>query len=599
MRRALQAVTLPRWLRRARDGVLAPGSRRRRAYDHAVALLRGGPAGAPLPPEAQYQAWLRRQRRPRQLRALRAEAARFAHRPLVSIVTPVYDVDEAWLRRCIASVQAQAYSRWELCLVDDGSTRPHVPAVLAEHAAQDPRIRTARHAENRGIIAASATALAMARGELVAFLDHDDELSPDALLEVVRVLQDGGDVDLIYSDEDKIDGQGQRVEPFFKPDWSPDLLLSMNYVCHLTVVRRALLEEVGGIRPGYEGSQDYDLLLRVTERARRIVHVPQVLYHWRKIPGSAAAEQNAKPYAFDAARRALTDAVRRRGIDASISMPFPGTYHVAYAVPDPPHVSIVIPTRDGVDLLRTCIESIQQKTTYSSYELLVVDNGSSDPATLEYFAEVREKHRVLPYPRPFNWSAINNFAVPHARGSVLLFMNNDMEVISPGWLEALVAHVQRPEVGVVGAKLLYPDGRLQHAGVVLGLGGIAGHGFRLLPGDARAYFHFPQVVRDVSAVTGACMMVRREVFDRLGGFDEQLRVAFNDIDFCLRASEAGHRIVYTPHAVLYHHESATRGPGHPPEEEAVMNRRWGQHLAEDPFYSPHLSLVSPGYQVKI
>lgn len=535
---------------------------------------------------------------PRDDARLREAAGRLEYRPLVSVVTPVYDIDEAWLRSCIESVLHQAYDRWELCLVDDASTKPHVQQVLAEYARRDARIRTKRLPRNGGIVAASREALAMASGEYVAFLDHDDELTRDALLEVVSAMQRERDLDVVYSDEDKLDRRGRRVDPFFKPDWSPDLFLSVNYVCHLTVIRRRLVEEVGGFQPGFDGSQDYDLLLRVTERTRRIAHVPRVLYHWRKVPGSAAAEIGAKKYALDAGRRALEAALARRGIDGGVEMPTPGRYRVRYALPRRPTVSIVIPTRDRVDLLRACVSTIDERTSYSSRELVIVDNGSRDPAALAYLEEVGRRHRVLAYPHAFNWSAINNFAVPRATGELLLFLNNDIEVIEGGWLEALVEHAVRPDVGVVGAKLLYPGGWIQHAGVVLGVGGVAGHAFKFRPGDTRAFFGLPQVVRDVSAVTGACMMVRRGVFEEVGGFDERLRVAFNDIDFCMKVGSAGYRVVYTPHSVLCHHESATRRTEHPPEDEALMRARWGASLGRDPFYNPNLTLRYDDYRVR-
>jgi glycosyltransferase involved in cell wall biosynthesis len=592
-----------------RDRILSSGTGARRAFDQATAMMKGRTNGAvaaaapcaaaPTTRAAQYKIWLSRHEiGPARLAKLRVEGEGMRYRPLVSVLTPVYDIDEVWLRRSIESVRAQTYGRWELCLVDDGSTRPHVAKVLAEYAAKDERIRVARHERNAGIIAASATALGMARGDFVALLDHDDELSPDAIHEVVAALQDG-ETDVIYSDEDKLDEQGQRVEPFFKPDWSPDLLLSMNYICHLTVARRALVEQVGGFRTGFEGSQDYDLLLRLTERTQQIAHVPKVLYHWRKVPNSAATTRSAKPYALEAGARAIAEALERRGIAGSVVVPHTGTYRVVYTIPDPPLVSIIIPTRDRVDLLRTCIESIERKTNYPRYEILVVDNESSDPATLSYLDQVRARHRVVAYHQPFNWSAINNFAVQHAKGELLLFMNNDMEIIASDWLDAMVEHGQRSEVGVVGAKLLYPDGRLQHAGVVLGFGGVAGHAFKYFPGDDRTYFHLPQVVRNASAVTGACMMVRRDVFAQVGRFDEQLRVAFNDIDFCLRVRAEGKLIVYTPFAEIYHHESASRGARHPPEDETLMRQRWAKVLPQDPYYSPNLTLDSEDYGLRV
>lgn len=553
--------------------------------------------------EAQYPLWLdRNQIGSEAITQMRASAERFAYRPLVSIITPVHDIEESWLRRCIDSVIVQAYDRWELCLVDDASMRPHVAAVLGEYAQRDPRIHTRRLERNSGIVAASGAALSMAEGEFVTFLDHDDELSPDALLEVVRALQGRRDLDLIYSDEDKLDENGRRVDPFFKPGWSPDLLLSMNYICHLAVIRRTLLEEIGGVRPGFDGSQDYDLLLRVTEHTERVLHIPKVLYHWRMVPGSVAGSRTAKPYALEAAKRALEEALVRRGVKGTVEMPTPGVYRVMYAIPDPrPRVSIIIPTRDRVDLLRPCIDSIETKSTYRDYEIIVVDNGSSERDSVRYLRELEARHRVIRHEAPFNWSEINNFAARQTEGELLLFMNNDIEVVNDDWLEALVEHAARSGVGAVGAKLLYPNsGRtIQHAGVVLGLGGVAGHAFKHLPEQDPGYCYLPHVVRNFSAVTGACLMVPRNAFEAVGGFEERLRVAFNDIDFCLRLRARGYLVVWTPFATLLHFESATRKALHPPEDEALMKARWATVLADDPYYNPNLTLDHEDYRLRV
>ncbi len=593
----------------ARDRLLAPSSAPRRVFDRAAVFLKGrftngalaAVATAAITREAQYPLWLgQNELRPEGLVQLRAAAGQMGYRPLVSVITPVHNIDEAWLRRCVESVIEQTYDRWELCLVDDASTRPHVAKVLAEYAARDPRIRVRRLERNSGIVAASAAAMAMAKGEFVALLDHDDELSPDALREVVSALQDRRDLDLIYSDEDKLGEHGQRVEPFFKPDWSPDLLLSMNYICHLAVIRRSLMEEVGGFRPGFDGSQDYDLFLRLTERTDHVARIPKILYHWRKVPESAAAQRTAKPYALESGKRALEDALVRRGTQGSVETPVPGLYRVRHRIPEPrPRVSIIMPTRDRADLLRTCISSIEKRSSYHDYEIIVVDNGSSEPDALRYFEKIGSRHRVIPHDVPFNWSSINNFAARQARGDLLLFMNNDMEVVNDEWLEALVEQAVRPGVGAVGAKLLYPTDTIQHAGVILGLGGVAGHAFKHLPDDDPGYFYLPHIVRNCSAVTGACMMVPRQVFELVGGFDESLRVAFNDIDFCVRVRQKGYRIIYTPYSVLYHHESASRGPSHPPGDEALMKLRWATVLADDPFYSPNLTRDFEDYRLAV
>ncbi len=588
-----KATRLANRYRRLRDRLLAPGSPARRLLDHVAGRP---PAVEPV----DYESWLRRHApAPAELARLRARVGALPARPLVSVLTPVHDVDEPWLCRCIDSVRAQLYDRWELCLVDDGSTRPHVARVLAAYAARDPRIRVERLDQNVGIGAASARALAMARGAYVAFLDHDDELTPDALARVVELLAERPELDLVYSDEDKLELDGRRVEPFFKPDWSPTLLLSMNYICHLSVLRRSVLLDAGGFRPGFDGSQDYDLFLRVTERTSRIAHIPRVLYHWRKVPGSAAAAVDAKSYAFDAAQNAIAEAVARRGGEARVVMTRPGLYSVRPAIKGMPTVSIVMPTRDRPELLRAAVGSIEQRSSWPHRELLVVDNGTTDPTALALLDRLPPRARVLRHPGAFNWSAINNRAAREARGELLLFLNNDVEVIAGDWLEALIEQAQRPEVGVVGAKLLYPTRTIQHAGVVLGIGGVANHGFKHLPAGDCGYFGLPLVIRDCSAVTGACMMVRRELFEELGGFDEALGVAFNDVDFCLRVRARGLAVIYTPHALLYHHESASRGDLHPPENEQLMRRRWGEALARDPFYNPNLTLSGVDYGLRL
>ena len=395
----------------------------------------------------------------------------------------------------------------------------------------------------------------------------------------------------IYTDEDKLEPTGQRVEPFFKPDWSPDLLLSMNYITHLSVFRRSLLEEIGGFRPGLDGSQDYDLLLRFSERARRIAHISQILYHWRKIPGSAAASAVAKPLAYEAGRRAIEDAVNRRGYEAHVANVRPGLYSVRYKLRDTPLVSIIIPTRDRWPLLRECLRSIEEKTRYSSYEIIVLDNDSTEPETLKGLDAIADTCQVYSYPGIFNFSALSNFGAAKASGEYFVFLNNDTQVIEGDWLTAMLEHAQRPEVGAVGAKLTYPDGRIQHAGVVLGVGGVADHAFKGLPRDEFTYFAFANVVRNCSAVTAACMMMPRPVFEEIRGFDERLPVALNDVDLCLRLRQRGYLIVYTPFALLYHHESGTRGRLCPPEDEKLVWAAWGDVIRKgDPYYNPNLTL---------
>jgi len=618
-------------LRRVRDYLLPIGSQRRRAYrafrrvvevllDQGLRAViqkttlrirrrwRGQARPVEGPPEdvaanlnAQYRLWLlRHELSSKDLAKMKVAVETLGSAPLVSILTPVRDPDEACLRKAIESVQAQTYVRWELCLVNDGSTKPYVRQTLDYYAALDARICVKHLAEPEGIAAASNHALSLATGDFVGLLDHDDELSPDALFAVAKRLNEDPGMDLVYSDEDKLEVDGSRVDPFFKPAWSPDLLLSMNYIAHFSVLRRSLVEEVGGFRRGFEGSQDYDLFLRVTERTAKIAHIPKILYHWRKSPGSAAGNPAAKPWAYEAGQRAIEDALRRRGVDGSVERSPAARYTVKYGLRGTPLVSIVIPTRDRCHLLRQCIQNIEDRTEYASYELIIVDNESTERETLEYLDAVARKWRVVRCPWPFNFGRINNNGAAHAKGEYLVFLNNDTQVIRPDWLQAMLEQAQRPEVGAVGARLLYPDGRIQHAGVVLGIGGVAGHAFKHLPRGGQSYFDLADVVRNCTAVTAASMMVPRRVFEEIGGFDERFRVAFNDVDLCLRIGQRGYRVIYTPFALLYHHESATRGRLHPADDEALMWKVWGGVIkAGDPYYNPNLTLTREDWSLRL
>jgi len=540
--------------------------------------------------------------------AIKTSIARMTHRPRFSVVMPVYNTPEKWLRRAIESVQAQLYPDWELCIADDASPAPHVRRVL-ERAARDPRIKVILRESNGHVAAASNSALGLARGEYVALLDHDDELSEHALAIMAEEIAAHRESDLLYSDEDKIDLEGQRHDPYFKPDFNPELLWSQNFFSHLGVYRREVVLEAGGFREGFEGSQDYDLLLRCLARTApdRIRHVPRILYHWRTAAGSAAAEVAAKPYAFAAAQRALHEHLASLGPGARVEPGrFAGTWRVHWPLPDPaPLVSIIVPTRDAAPVLAACIDSLLARTTYRNYELLVVDNGSREPDAIALLSRlaVGGQARVLRYDRPFNFSAINNFAVEQARGDVLVLLNNDTEIVGGDWLSELVSHAIRPGIGAVGARLLYPDGRVQHAGVVTGIQGVAGHAFKGLPREAPGYFSLPHLLREVSAVTGACLAVRKVAYEQVGGLDDrELQVAFNDIDFCLKLRRAGYRNLYTPWAELYHHESYSRGSDLEgtrvrrfKTEVDVMRRRWPD-LENDPAYNPNLSLENEDYE---
>jgi glycosyltransferase involved in cell wall biosynthesis/SAM-dependent methyltransferase len=542
-------------------------------------------------------------------RAITAAVGDMTSRPLISVVMPVYNTPEAYLRAAIDSVRQQLYPNWELCVADDASTAAHVSSILEHYRAIDPRIKVRYRSENGNISAASNSALALATGSFIALLDHDDVLPEHALYMVAAILNSDPEVDLIYSDDDKIDENGQRFDPHFKSDWNPDLMLSQNFFSNLGVYRRSLIEKVGGFRRGYEGSQDYDLVLRAQSRTTpdRIRHIPHILYHRRAIPGTRAFGPEEKECAVESARHAIRDHLKERRITANVSASrCPSFHRVRYALPEPvPRVTIIIPTRDRVDLLRRCIEGLLHRTDYPDIEILIVDNQSKDSATHDYFDRVVGDKRVhvLSHEMPFNFSAINNFAASRAAGSVLCLLNNDVEVINSDWLDEMVSHALRPGVGAVGALLYYPDGQIQHAGVVIGRGGIAGHIHTGLRRGEFGYFGRAAILQNLSAVTAACLVMSKAVFDEVGGLNEKdLTVSYNDVDLCLRIREAGYRIVWTPYAELYHHESASRGSDADPDniarsdaEASYMSRRWSHILKCDPYYNPNLRLDGPAF----
>lgn len=536
----------------------------------------------------------------------RMQAGQYANGPLISVVLPVYNTPLALLKRCIDSVREQTYRNWELCIADDASPDPRIVECLQAYAREDVRIKVAVRERNGHISEATNTALAMVTGSHVAFLDHDDELSADALHQVVLALAEHPQARLLYSDEDKIDEAGRRFEPHFKPGWNPELLRSQNYICHLMVVETLLLAQVGVLRPGFEGSQDHDLVLRCTEVLApvQICHIPKVLYHWRAIEGSTALGGDQKSYASEAGRRAVQEHLQRIGRTGTVEVVSPGCYRTRPALAKTPKVSIIIPTRDRADLLSVCVRSVMEKTDYPDFEVVVVDNGSVDAATRTLLRELRRTPgiRVLDYPIPFNFSAIVNHGVREATGEVICLLNNDTEVIDASWLTELVARAKQRDAGAVGAMLYYPDDTIQHAGVVLGLGGVAGHIYTRMGRGTPGYMARAWVAQNMSAVTAACMAVRRSVFEEVGGFDEALPVAFNDIDFCLRLLECGYRNVWTPYAELYHYESASRGSEDSPAKQErfaaevhAMKWRWGAVLHDDPAYNPNLTLDQGDY----
>jgi GT2 family glycosyltransferase len=546
-------------------------------------------AGESATAPSEYHKWLEHHRAtPRDLDRMRLEALAFVYQPLVSIITPVFNTPVRWLRECIESVLTQTYENWELILIDDHSTDPETLRCLTELAASESRIILAKDEKRRGISAASNRGLALAKGDWVGFLDHDDLLEPDALFQNVKWLQKHPEADLIYSDEDKLTEQGFD-SPIFKPDWSPDYFLSCNYVCHFTLIRRELIKQVGGFRSKFDGAQDYDLFLRVIEQTNRIDHIPRVLYHWRRTLTSTADNVQCKPGMLQAGRLALEGHLERKQQAGHVTVDWRTyLYWVKRELTEAKKISIIIPVRDRVDLLAHCIDSLTRKTIYAPYEIIVLDNDSQSEDARAYFSHF--KHRLLHYSGPFNLSALNNFAVKQTDSPWLLFLSYHTEVLDADWMTTMAEHVQRPEVGAVGPRLLYPDDTVQHAGIVVGVGGIAEYAFRGSPAEVPGVCRQLQATRNYSAVTGACLLTRRDVFEEVGGFDEEcLPVHFNDVDLCLKMRRAGYSIVYTPFARLYHHQSRVRSQPVEPLEANPMRERWTQVLERDPYYNPNLS----------
>ncbi|WP_149095627.1 glycosyltransferase family 2 protein [Paenibacillus terrae] len=561
-----------------------------------------------------YQLWVAKSRiSPQQKMNIRHEIEMFKYKPLISVIMPVYNVEEIWLRKCIDSVIEQLYPYWELCISDDASSKEHIKRVLTEYQEMDSRIKVNFRETNGHISESSNSAIEISDGEFIALLDHDDELAPDALYENVKILNANPNLDFIYSDEDKIGVDGERHSPYFKPEWSPDLILSQMYTCHLGVYRKSLVTKIGGFRKGYEGSQDFDLVLRLTELTNEIYHIPKILYHWRTIPESTASGASAKNYTHYAGVKALQDTLQRRNIKGTIEEldNYPNMYRIHYDVEREPLVSIIIPTKDMSSILDSCLESIFLKTTYFNFEIIIVDNGSTEQSTFDVFAKWKALHpdkiNILTLDIPFNYSKLNNSAVEIARGELVLFLNNDIEVVDANWLEEMIGHASRGNTGAVGAKLLYPDKTIQHSGVIMGLGGVAGHAFRTALDTDPGYFGALMVNRNVSVVTAACLMIKKEIFFEVNGFEEDLSVAFNDVDFCLKVLEKGYYNITLNSIKLYHHESKTRGLENTPEkikrfqsEIDYMHAHWPAYINHDPFYNVNLSLESDcSYRIKM
>jgi GT2 family glycosyltransferase len=549
-----------------------------------------------LTPHLSYSYWIRhgepRLSSPPQI----AKAvAGFNCTPKISIVTPVYNTPLNMLDLAIRSVLAQHYTNWELCICDDASPNADVKARLESWEKQDRRIKVTCSPKNEGISGASNRALNLCTGEFIGLLDHDDELTPDALYEVVKLLQGRPDADMIYSDEDRLDPAGRRVSPHFKPDWSPEYMLAVMYTCHFGVYRKRLLEEIGGFRVGFEGSQDYDLVLRVSEKTDRIYHIPKILYHWRMAPNSVAASETAKPYAFEAAKKALTEHLDRRRIPGEIiDGRWLSCYRVRFNLEGSDRVSIVIPDLDTPEALKACIRTIEEKTSYRNYEVIVVDDLRLDPELRKYLES--RGYRIISAHESASLSRRINLGAAQAQSPYLLLLAGETEVISADWITSMLGFCKQAKIGAVGAKLLQRTGRLQNIGVVLGLKGVVGYPLR---GHRARPLGFPDpsmFVRNCSAVSGACMMVRKDVFAELGGFDERVPSTYNDIDFCLRLREAGYRIVWTPEAELFYDAAGNSADG---TETEYFQERWAQVLKSDPYYNPNLTVRydDVGYRV--
>jgi GT2 family glycosyltransferase len=518
--------------------------------------------------------------------------------PRFSILTPVYRTPPGVLRKMLRSVLRQTEGDWELCLVDDGSEDQAVREILDAAAAADPRIRVQYRESNAGIVPASNDALAMARGEFACLLDHDDELHPDALAEVAAAIDRTPEADYIYTDEDKINLAGRHSQPFFKPDWSPERMRTQMYTCHFSVLRRALVEEVGGFDAAFEGSQDWDLVLKVSERARAIVHVPRILYHWRILETSAAADESAKPWAFEAGGRAVQAHCDRIALPAKVTMDLdnPAVLHLEPQLEAEPLVSIVIPTNGQIRdvhfkptvLVSHCVRSIVEHSTYENYEIVCVYDKGTEPMILQELRDVAgERLRLVEFSGPFDFSAKINLGAVRSEGKHLLLLNDDIEVTTPNWIERMVMYSEREGIGAIGGRLLWGDTRLQHVGVGFDEG-LPNHTYRTFAGDFNGYANAVLIARNCLAVTGACLMTRADVFAEVGGLSEVLPVNFNDIDYCLKVHVSGRRIVYDPDLILFHFESSSRDPVVKEWEIKQLVDRWAPVAAVDPFGNPNL-----------
>lgn len=533
----------------------------------------------------------------------------FAYMPLFSIIVPLYNTPERYLGDLVKSVLAQTYQNWELCLADGSTEQNNIADIIRAYG--DSRIKYKKLEQNQGIAGNSNEAIKMASGEYVGLLDHDDTLMPHALFENIKLVNEDPDYEFIYCDEDKLSETGNlRFFPFFKPDFSPNMLYAFNYITHFAVFKKTLLDEIGYFSDKYNGAQDYDLILRATEKAKKVGHIADILYNWRVSETSTAFDSESKKYTTAAGKAAIEAALKRRGINARVrTHQWDNYFIVDYELPrQRPMISILIPSHNEAATLKRCIDSILSKTTWDNYEIVVVENNSTDEKTFAYYKtlERQSRVRVVTWDKPFNYAAVNNFAVAQAKGDLLLFLNNDTSVISHDWLEQMAMHALRPDVGAVGAKLYYPDDTLQHGGIILRIGGIAGHAHKTVHRTDLGSFARLQIVHDLSAVTAACLMTRRDVFEEVGGFDEEFVLAFNDVDFCLKIRDKGYSVLLTPFAELYHYESKTRGYEDTPEKVERFNGecrkwllKWLEKYPVDPFYNKNLTQRHENFTINV
>ena len=558
-----------------------------------------------------YKIWIEKNE-PKEEDLVKQRNHQFNLNPKISLVVPMYNTPVRFFEELVDCLINQTYSNWELCLAD-GS--PEQNSELDRIIRKDDRIKYKFLNENKGISGNTNEALNMATGDYIGLLDHDDLIPVFALYEIVKCINDNKDVEFIYTDEDKIAGEkDKRIDPYFKPDFSIDTLRSNNYITHLSVFKKELMDKLGGFRDEYNGAQDYDIIIRAVENTDQIVHIPKVLYHWRVHPESTAMDSDAKPYAYEAGKKVIEDHLKRCNLNGIVSesTDIKGIYEVEYEVEGNPKVSIIIPNKDSLKLLKNCINSIINKTTYKNYEILIIENNSEEKQTFSYYKEIQEKYdniKVITYSeKGFNYSKIINFGVKNSDADFVMQLNSDTEVITPNWLEKFIGYAQRSDIGAVGAKLYYEDKSIQHAGIVVGICGLAANMLTGLPKGIHAYFGKDCLIQNMSAVTGACLFSRRSIYEEVGYMDEEnFAVAFNDVDFCLKIREKGYKIIFNPYIELWHYESKTRGYEDTPEkkerferESNNFKRKWKDVIEKgDPYYNPNLSLTTAQYEIKI